>query len=288
MGQLDGKVAVITGSTRGLGLGIAQAYVREGASVVITSRSPEAVNEAVWAVRQQGARVSGFPIDVAELAQVQALAEHAIQTFGTFDIWVNNAGFGGVYGPTALVEPQDFERVLRTNILGTYHGSMTALNYFLTHGRHNKLINLLGRGDKSPTPFQIAYGSSKTWVRSFTLALAKENASNKRHLGIFALNPGLVDTDLLRKVDVVQGYESQLKNFGTIIRMWANPPAIPAEKALWLASSATDDKTGIEIQALGFPRIVSGALGELSRRVSRQPLPDRTPELHSVSPVSSH
>ena len=283
MGQLEGKVAVITGSTRGLGLAIVQAYVREGASVVITSRSQAAVNEAVETLRQQGARVSGFPIDVAELTQVQALADHAVQTFGTIDIWVNNAGFGGVYGPTVLVEPQDFERVLRTNILGTYYGSITALNYFLTHGQHNKLINLLGRGDKSPTPFQIAYGSSKTWVRSFTLALAKENASNKRHVGIFALNPGLVDTDLLRKVDVVEGYESQLKNFGTIIRMWANPPAIPAEKAVWLASAATDDKMGIEIQALGFPRIVSGAIGELSRRVSRQPLPDRMPEIHIVN-----
>ena len=270
MGMLKDKVAVITGSGRGLGLAIAQAYVREGAAVVLTARSEEAIQTAVAHLQEQGARASGLALDVGELSQVQTLARHAIETFGTFDIWVNNAGYGGIYGPIAEIDPADFERVLRTNIFGTYYGSLVAINYFREQHKKGKLINMLGRGDRNITPYQIAYGSSKAWVRSFTLALAKEN--KKAGIGVFALNPGLMDTDLLRKVDVVQGYEGQLKRFGTIIRMWSNPPALPAEKAVWLASSATNGKTGIEVQVLGTREIVSGLLGELRRRVTRQPL----------------
>jgi NAD(P)-dependent dehydrogenase (short-subunit alcohol dehydrogenase family) len=107
MGVLEGKVAVITGSGRGLGLAIAQAYAREGAAVVLASRSSVALAEAAAALERQGARVSWHATDVGDLEQVKALAEHAVKTFGKIDIWVNNAGYGGVYGPTAAIDPQD-------------------------------------------------------------------------------------------------------------------------------------------------------------------------------------
>ena len=92
MGLLENKVAVITGSTRGLGLAMAQAFVREGASVVVASRSAEAVTKTVDTLRAEGGQASGLACDVSDLAQVQALADHALNAFGRFDIWVNNAG----------------------------------------------------------------------------------------------------------------------------------------------------------------------------------------------------
>jgi glucose 1-dehydrogenase len=173
MGALEGKVAVINGSSKGLGLAIAQAYVREGAAVVLASRSSVALAEAAAACERQGARVSWQVTDVGDLEQVKALAEHAVKMFGKIDIWVNNAGYAGIYGPTAAIDPQDFERVVRTNILGEYYGSWVALQHFLAQGTGGKLINLLGRGDTGPVAFQNAYASSKAWVRNFTLALAK-------------------------------------------------------------------------------------------------------------------
>ena len=222
MGVLEGKVAVITGSSRGLGLAIAQAYVREGAAVVLAGRSSAALAEAAAACERQGARVSWQVTEVGDLEQVKALADHTVKLFGKIDIWVNNAGYAGVYGPTAAIDPQDFERVVRTNILGEYYGSWVALQHFLAQGRGGKLINLLGRGESGPVALQNAYASSKAWVRNFTLALAKEY--KQTDIGIYAFQPGLVETDLLRKVEVVQGYERKLRIFSTIIRLWANAP----------------------------------------------------------------
>ena len=234
------KVAVITGSSRGLGLVIAQAYAREGAAVVLASRSSAALAEAAAAYERQGARASWQATDVGDLEQVKVLADHAVKMFGKIDIWVNNAGYAGVYGPTAALDPQDFERVVRTNILGEYYGSWVALRHFLAQGTGGKLINLLGRGESTLVALQNAYASSKAWVRNFTLALAKEY--KKTSIGIYAFQP-----DLLRRVEVVQGYEHKLRLFSTIIRTWANPPSVPAAKAVWLASAATNGKTGLEV-----------------------------------------
>lgn len=285
MGVLDGKVAVITGSSRGLGLTIARAYAREGAAVVLSGRSAAALQTAAESLKQQGAQVSWQIADVSDLAQVQALAEHAVETFGKIDIWVNNAGVGGVYGPTVAIEPEAFESVVRTIIFGEYYGSVVALQYFLAQDKGGKLINLLGRGDDEPVPYQNAYASSKAWVRNFTLALAKEN-KKKKGIGIYAFNPGLVNTDLLRKIDVIEGYEKPLQFFSTIIRWWANSPEVPAEKAVELASSATDGKTGLEVKVLNPRILIGGILRDLRRTLTRQPKPDTSLSLNRIPPAS--
>ena len=267
MGLLQNKVAVITGSTRGLGLAIAVAYAQEGAAVVISSRTAPAVHTNVERLRAAGYQASGLACDVSEIDQVKALAEHAIAAFGRFDVWVNNAGITAPYGPTMGLSPDRFANVVKTNILGTYYGSWVAMQHFLPRDS-GKLINLVGAGEKKPLPMQNAYGSSKTWVRTFTLALAKGYEDTA--VGVFAFQPGLVDTDMLRQVDVVPGYEKRLKIFPTIIRMWANPPEVPAQKAVWLASSATDRRTGLEVKTDGAGHFIAGALQEGWRRLTRQ------------------
>lgn len=280
MGVLENKVAVITGASRGLGEAIGRAFVREGAAVVLAGRSIEAIQALAHELDEQGGRATAYQMDVSDLAQVQALAAHAVETFGTIDIWVNNAGYAGVFGPTTDIEPGDYERVLRTNIFGTYHGSLVALRYFLSHGKKGKLINLLGRGDRNSAPYQSAYGSSKAWVRAFTRTLVKEYG--KTDIDILAINPGLMETDLLQKVEVVHGYERKLKGFGTIIRMWANPPTVPAEKIVWLASSATNGKSGMEVNLLGLQQIITGAFNELRGRLTRRPMVDKSPNVRIV------
>lgn len=278
---LENQVAVITGSSRGLGLAIAQAYARAGAAVVVASRSQGAVNAAVESLQAQGGRACGMACDVADLQQVTALAELARVTFGGLDIWVNNAGLSNIYGQSAHLPIERFEATLRTNIFGTYYGSIVAIRHFLGQGR-GKLINLLGRGDRQPVPLQNAYASSKTWVRSFTLALAKEYRT--RGIGIYAFNPGLVTTDMLSQVEALPGYEGQLKALETVTRMWGNPPEVPAQKALWLASKATDGKTGLEINVLTTGRIVRGLLGEGWHIVSRRAPQGMTVNVRTVPP----
>jgi NAD(P)-dependent dehydrogenase (short-subunit alcohol dehydrogenase family) len=270
MGILTDKVAVITGGTRGIGLAIARAYTREGAVVVLASRAQSAVDTAVQQITSAGGRAAGLAVDVADLQQVQGLAALALEQFGRLDVWVNNAGIAGPYGPTLDVDPAEFTRLVQTNILGTYYGSRTAMQHF-TAQRSGKLINLLGRGHKGPLPWQNAYGSSKAWVRAFTRALAEETKDSGA--GVFAFSPGMVLTDLLTDVEVIAGSEHRLNAFPTVVRMLARPAEIPARKAVWIASSATDGKTGLEISLSTPGSMLGQVLREGLRTARKRPTP---------------
>ena len=266
------KVAVITGGSRGLGYAIAETYARAGAKVVIASRSARSVDEAVKKLQHNGAQAAGLACDVGDLAQVEALAELAIRTFGRIDIWVNNAGISAPYGPTAHVPSADFLNTVNTNIVGTYNGSVVALRHFLAQ-KSGKLINLLGRGDTGAVPMQNAYSSSKVWVRNFTQALAQEYKG--RGVDIFGFNPGLVRTEMLSNVQAVNGYEGRLNPLRYVAMLWGNEADVPAERALWLASPATDGRNGLMSTVLTkrmmFSRLAALPFQKLFNR-SAQPL----------------
>lgn len=284
MNTLENKVAVITGGTRGLGLGIAQAYLAAGAAVVIAGRNQSTLDRALSELRSKGGRTAGMICDVGDLTQVEALGAFAVATFGGIDIWVNNAGLSAPYGPTVEIAPDAFRRVVDTNIVGVYNGSMVALRTMLPQ-HQGKLINLLGRSGKKGIKYQNAYSASKVWVASFTSALAAEYKDSG--VDIIAFNPGLVDTDMLRRVDVVQGYEAKVKPLETVLRLWGNQPDLPAQKALWLASSATDGKTGLSVNILNPMSALRGVLREVGRRVTGRPAPDSSLEIRPVAPPDS-
>lgn len=271
MGQLQDKVIVITGSSRGLGLAVAQAAAAEGGKVVLSSRTADAVEQAVAGLRSAGREASGMVCDVSDMAQVEALADFAVRTYGRFDVWINNAGYAPPFGPTAHVPSAAFLHAVQTNIIGTYNGTLVALRTFLPEAR-GKLINILGRGsDGRPAPMQNGYAASKAWERSFTLGLAKEYEDSG--VGIFALNPGMMSTDFLTDLQAVSGYEKRLDAMPTIVRMWATSPKTPAQKVIWLASSATDGKTGLSLSQMGPAQMLGGAVREGLRRLMRRPAP---------------
>ena len=282
MGVLDGKVAVVTGSTRGTGLAIAKAYAREGARVVISSRSQAAVDDVVKQLRAAGSQAAGLACDVSQQAQVKALADFAMQAFGQVDIWFNNAGLEAAYGPTMSYSVEDFTRVVQTNIMGVYYGSRAALQLFLPR-RTGKLINMVGRGYKSPVPYQNAYAASKAWVFSFTKSLAQEYADSGVDILIF--NPGLVITDLLTRFDVIQGHEHRLKAFPTVVRVLGRKPEHPARKAVWAASAATDGKSGLLINNFSYPLALQGVGKEVARRITHRPSDIPEIQMRSVPPI---
>jgi glucose 1-dehydrogenase len=284
MGLLDNKVTVITGSSRGFGLAMARAFASEGASLVLASRSEVAIQKAVDAIRvaSQGAQTAGIVCDTSDMAQVEALSEHAIKTFGRFDVWVNNAGISPTYGPTVHVQPEEFVKTTQTNVLGTYYGSIVAMRHFLP--RHaGKLINIAGAGARGPVPMQSAYASSKAWIRNFTLALAKEYQDSGA--SIHVLNPGMMMTDMLAQIEVVAGFEHKLDALPMVLRVLGKPPEIPARKAVWLASSATDGRTGLEVSVFNPFVAMFGFMRERIRGLAGRPRDWPRPNITSVPPA---
>ncbi len=238
---LASKVVVITGGSRGLGKAMALEIARSGASVMISARSESGIRAVVDSMREEGLSAAGMSCDVTNLDDVSRLLDRSIEVFGQVNVWVNNAGISSPYGPTLQVPVSDFLAVQQTNIIGTYFGSRVAMRYFVSRGK-GKLINILGRGWQGPVPNQNAYAASKAWIRSFTIGLAEETRNSG--VGVFAYNPGMVLTDLLTQVRVLSGSEPLLKQFPMVIKILAQTVEKPAKKAAWIASAATDGKTG--------------------------------------------
>jgi NAD(P)-dependent dehydrogenase (short-subunit alcohol dehydrogenase family) len=236
------------------------------------------VANAVEKMQAEG-EVMGMSCDVADLVQVKALAQKVIGAWGNIDVWINNAAITAPYGPTLAIKPEVFTKVLNVNMLGTYHGSIVAMRHFLPQGQ-GKLINILGNGDKRPSPMQVAYGSSKNWVLTFTRALAWEY--KKSGVDVFAYNPGLMRTDLLMDIEVIEGYENRLKPFEIVIRMWSKPMEIPAQKIVKLASNASDGKTGKVVQEMNFLAMLAGSTREGWRRLFKRPLENIPIEVLSI------
>jgi glucose 1-dehydrogenase len=284
MVDLTGKVAVITGGTRGLGYAIALELANSGAKVVVGSRSEKSVQMAVQSLQSKGYAAAGLAGDVSDLNYIKQLSGIAQDIFGHMDIWINNAGMAGAYGPTLEIPVSEYKNVLATNITGVYQGSLVAMEVFSRQGS-GKLINILGRGWNGPVPYQNAYAPTKAWGRNFTLGLAKENEN--KNINIFAFNPGMVLTDLLTRVHVVAGYEDKLKAFPMVIRLLAKPAEIPARKAAWLASSATDNMTGKVIQVPFVGQAFTVLLQVLIAKVFNQELPPVDIHIESVPGAQS-
>jgi len=191
------KTIVITGSTRGIGYGLAQAFVARGQAVVISGRSQETVDEAVATLRarQPGAQVLGQPWQVSELAQVEALWAAAKQHFGQVDIWINNAGIS--HPPRKLWElPREtIDAVVATNVTGSLYGTHVAARGMLAQGG-GFIYDLHGFGSTGMMrPGSSVYGMSKYAVAYLTKALSAEAAGGPLKIG--ALMPGIVSTDLM-------------------------------------------------------------------------------------------
>lgn len=188
------QTIVVTGSTRGIGRGLATEFLRRGHRVVVTGRSQASVEPAVAELSQFG-EVLGQPCDVGELAACQALWDAAVAKFGRVDIWINNAALAPDYGLFADVDGAQIGATVDANLTGTMYGTQVALSGMLARGG-GKIYTFEGFGSDGMTaPGLAVYGATKYAVRYFTDALAKEYADSPVLIG--ALSPGMVPTDLL-------------------------------------------------------------------------------------------
>ena len=216
--DLNNKVIVITGSTRGFGYNIAGEMLKHGAWVVVSGRSQTAVDATTDALQAEG-RVRGAACDVTSEDQVYALAESVIQNEGQIDIWINNAGYSSAAGRLVDMNPQEGLEMFQANSLGTMYGTQAAYK----HGA-KMLVNMYGAGSngKASSPMGL-YATTKAWVTSFTRTLAKEMAEDD--MQIVGFNPGMMMTDMLtRPTAVGEAGAEMMKNYGFVLRFLARTP----------------------------------------------------------------
>ena len=191
------KVIVITGSTRGSGYGMAQAFLASGCAVGVSGRSTAAVDHAVAGLTAPAGaeRVFGLACDVRQPAQVQALWDAARAQFGHIDIWINNAGLAHPITEFKDFSADTIQSVLETNIAGMLYGSIVALKGF-TKQNGGAIYTMLGLGSNGRQVARMAlYGASKSAVTYLNRALVSETRGGPVLVG--ALMPGMVTTDLL-------------------------------------------------------------------------------------------
>jgi NAD(P)-dependent dehydrogenase (short-subunit alcohol dehydrogenase family) len=252
--SLSGRVAVITGSSRGIGYTIAETFGRAGARVVISSSRGAAVEQAAAQLCAQGVACIGIPCDVSDLEQVQRLLAQVLERWDGVDIWVNNAGISGPFAYTLDVPPTTWERVLRTNVLGCYYGCITVLPHMLQR-RYGKIINLSGGGAQRAQPYLSAYSSSKAAVVRLTDGLAREYGTH-RFLSINVLEPGLVATDMIQQTESIGAAHEALNRFPRILRMFGTTAEETAALALRMVSRETDGVSGKTFSVMPRHRIL--------------------------------
>ncbi|WP_122817287.1 SDR family oxidoreductase [Nocardioides pantholopis] len=187
---------VITGSTKGIGNGLAREFLRRGHSVVVTGRTSQAVDEAVGKLGPDatgGALALGRATDVTDVEQVQALWDHAVAELGRVDLWVNNAGVANTTAAIVDTTPEDVRGMVSTNMLGTIFGSQVAVRGMLAQGA-GQIFNVLGGGsDGRIRPNMGVYAATKRGLDMFTRALVKETKDTGVRVG--QVRPGMLITD---------------------------------------------------------------------------------------------
>ena len=192
--QVTVAVVVVTGSTRGIGFGLAQAFVARGCSVVVSGRDEAAAKDAAEKLGDQE-RVLARGCDVSSASQLQALWDASVEKFGRVDIWINNAGYCNSIRPFAELSHEQIERVIDANVRGTMLGSHVALRGFLAQGR-GQLFNMEGWGSHGETKAGMTpYCATKLALLYFTDQLAREHEATPIRIG--TLSPGMVVTDSL-------------------------------------------------------------------------------------------
>ena len=243
MKRLEDKIAIITGSARGIGFGIASKYAKEGAHVIIIDLFAEGVENAVAKLKEKGYSAEGFAADVSNTEQITEIFKNIFNTHKRIDILVNNAGITRD-GLLMKMKESDWDMVMNVNLKGTFICTQKVCRYMMKK-RSGAIINIASVIGVMGNAGQANYGASKDGIIAFTKSAAKEFAS--RNIRVNAVAPGFIETEMTQKLpeNVIEEYAKAipLSKMGSIENI--------ADCCVFLASKESDYITGQTIQVDG-------------------------------------
>jgi 2-deoxy-D-gluconate 3-dehydrogenase len=241
--DLSGKVAIVTGGTKGLGYGIVMTYAYFGAKVVITSRHQEDCDRVAQEVREMGGEAIGIRTDVGNVQEVECLVDETLKTYGRLDILVNNAGIAVTQSIEKMTE-KEYDAVMDTNIRSVYFTSRAAFRAMKEQGG-GRIINMASIGGLKGNYYLSTYGASKAAVINVTKSMAME--WGKYGVNVNAVCPGYVETDM--NTENLNDSKFREKTIKTIpLRRFGEVKEVAAIAA-FLASDAASIITGTQIVA---------------------------------------
>lgn len=229
MGRLEKKTAIVTGAGRGLGKGIAVQLSREGAKVVVADL--EAAEDTVAEIEREGGTAVTYCVNVSKQEEVKALVEFTVQTFGTLDIMVNNAGInrdGMLHKMTA----ENWDMVIAVDLTGTFYGTQEAIRY-MRPKEYGRIINI-SSGSWLGNIGQANYAAAKAGVVGLTKTAARENA--KKGITCNVICPGFIETDMTVKLKEVNGGAAWDSMVSRVPMGYAGKPSDVGKLVAFLAS----------------------------------------------------
>lgn len=227
--RLENKVAIVTGASRGLGKGIAKKLAEEGAKVVIADILP--ADQAVAEIQAAGGTACSFTINMTKQEEVVALVKFAVDTYGTLDIMVNNAGINRD-GMLHKMSKENWDLVIDINLNGTFYGTQEAIKY-MRGKNYGRIINI-SSGSWLGNIGQANYAASKAGVVGLTKTAARENA--KKGITCNAICPGFIETDMTLKLKEVNGGAAWDSMMARIPMGYAGKPSDVGNLVAFLAS----------------------------------------------------
>ena len=239
-GRLEGKVALVTGASSGIGRAAALAFSREGAKVVTADVDVEGGMETVRTIQDAGGEAVFVRSDVSKAAEVEALISKSVETYGRLDCAYNNAGIEGTMGPTADCTEENWDRVIGTNLKGMWLCMKYEIPEMLTRGS-GAIVNVSSIAGLVGIQGRPAYAASKHGVAGLTKAAALEYA--QAGIRINAVCPGIIRTPMLER-PLAQRPELEATLIAQVPVGRIGTPEEIAEAVVWLCSDAASFVTG--------------------------------------------